>query len=248
VSTRVAASVAVIAEGGPARAPRRRRRFYVGLSLLLAAIVVLGFAPSFFAIARGAPKPWIVHVHAAVFLGWLALLVWQAVLAARGKIAAHKRVGTFGIAYACIVLVLGLAATFVVPAAHVRAGEWDLDRAASFLTIPLVDMLLFGGFFGYAVVYRTKPEIHKRLIVLAFVAFILPGAGRLWFASSVPATIVAWFTPLLVAMGYDLVTRRRVHPVYWLGAAILGVSLLRLPLGESQIWLRVGRALLAPMI
>ena len=84
----------VIAEGAPPRTRATRSRIYVGLALLICAIVAAGFGRSFFGtFVGGAVHPWIIHVHAAVYVGWLVLLVAQAVLAARGRIAQHRRLG-----------------------------------------------------------------------------------------------------------------------------------------------------------
>ena len=93
----------VVFEGSLPRSRAKRKGFYVGVSLLIVAIVLAGFMPSFVNMAVGAPRPWFMHVHGAIFLGWLALLVCQAVLAARGKIALHRRVGELGVAYGALV-------------------------------------------------------------------------------------------------------------------------------------------------
>jgi len=239
----------VLIEGAPPRTRPLRRRFYIGISLLITAIVLAGFSPRLFdSLVRGVARPWILHVHAAVYLGWLALLIGQSVLAARGKIALHRRVGTFGVAYAVLVLILGVIVSFAVPVMHVRAGEWPLDRAASFLPIPLGDMVLFGGFFGAAVVYRHRPEIHKRLVVLASVAVMFAAVSRLWFVESSLERMLVWYSPLLLAMGYDLATRRRIHPVYLIGAIVMAVALTRILLGQSDLWLGVARAMLGPLV
>jgi len=42
--------------------------------------------------------------------------------------------------------------------------------------------------------------------------------------------LALWFAPLVGAMAYDAWTRGRVHGVYWIGLAVLALSLLRLPL------------------
>jgi hypothetical protein len=168
--------------------------------------------------------------------------------AARGKIALHRRVGNFGIGYGALVWIVGMIVTFAAPALHVRAGEWDMDQAATFLTIPLGDMVLFGGFFAGAVWYRGKPEIHKRLILLACIAVMFAGAFRLSYVASTPVQLVVWYVPLVAGMVYDRYKLGRVHRVYWIGAAIMGVALLRIPLGETQLWRGIGRALLAPWV
>jgi len=239
----------VIVEGAPRRTRAARSPFYVGVSLLIVATVLAGFGPSFIRIATdGQPLPWIMHVHASVYLGWLALLVCQTVLAARGKIAAHRRVGAFGIGYAMLVWVVGLTVSFVAPAAHVRAGDWDLARAVTFMPIPLGDMILFAGFFGTAVALRGKPEIHKRLVLLACIAIMFAGAFRLSYVMSRPLQIAVWYVPLAAGMIYDRYKLGRVHPVYWIGALIMAVALLRIPFGETAFWHGIGTKLLMPFI
>jgi hypothetical protein len=238
----------VLVEGSLPRSRTKRKGFYVGVSLLIVAIVLAGFAPSFINMAVGPPRPWFMHVHGAIYLGWLALLVCQAVLAARGKIALHRRVGNFGIAYGALVWVVGMIVTFAAPSLHVRAGEWDLDQAATFISLPLGDMVLFAGFFVPAIAYRAKPEIHKRLILLACVAVMFAGAFRLSYALSMPLQLLAWYSPIIAAMIYDRYKLGRVHRVYWIGAAIMAVALLRVPFGETEAWRSVGRALLTPFI
>jgi hypothetical protein len=239
----------VIVDGAPRRARAARGPFYVAISLLIVATVLAGFTPSFVRIATdGQPLPWIMHLHAAVYLGWLALLVSQTVLAARGKIAAHRLVGKFGIGYAALVWVLGLIVSFVAPAAHVRAGEWTLERAVTFMPIPLGDMVLFAGFFGMAIAFRHRPEIHKRLVVLACVAIMFAGAFRLSYALPLAGQIVVWYLPIAAGMIYDRVKLGRVHPVYWIGAAIMAVALLRIPFGATAFWQGIGRTLLAPLV
>ena len=239
----------VIVEDVPPRARAARSPFYVGVSLLVVVTVLVGFAPSFYAIAvDGRPRPWIMHLHAAIYLGWLALLVCQAVLAARGKIAMHRRIGTLGIYYAAVVWTLGVIVSFVAPAAHVRAGEWSLEQAVTFLTIPLGDMVLFGGFFGAAIAYRSRPEVHKRLVLLACVAIMFAGAFRLSYVLNLPGQIAVWYLPIVAGVAYDLYKRGRVHPVYWIGAAVMGIALSRIPFGETELWHSIGRPLLTQLI
>src|SRR5918993_2786647 len=132
----------------------RAQRFSLLLALMLTAIVVRGFWPSYFGpllAGRIVSRPWLMHVHGAVFSGWLILLLAQVLIAAAGRVKVHRQVGRVGIAYGVLVLASGLAVGFAAPARHVRAGEWTVDQAAAFMLLPLVDMLLFAGFFGAAI-------------------------------------------------------------------------------------------------
>jgi hypothetical protein len=105
-------------------------------------------------------------------------------------------------------------------------------------------MVLFGGFFASAVAYRHRPEVHTRLMLLATVAILFAAAFRLQAAGVPRATAIAlWFVPVLLGIAYDLSARRRVHPVYWIGAAAMALALLRLPLRNTDFWREIGRPL-----
>ena len=109
-----------------------------------------------------------------------------------------------------------------MPVINFHAGLWDAARAETFLAIPLVDMVLFGGVFAAAIAYRHRPEIHKRLMIVAAVAIMFAAVGRATvnagllvgdagaFAGT-PLRFVLWYLPLIVAMGHELVTRRRIR-------------------------------------
>ena len=253
--------MAVVTEDARPRARAARGKIYVGLALMIAAIVLVGFSRSFYGtLVTNASHPWIIHVHAAVYVGWLALLIAQTVLAARGDIATHRRVGKFGIAYGALVWILGLVVSVTMPVINVHSGLWPMERGEQFLAIPLGDMVLFGGFFGAAIAYRRKPEIHKRLIILAAVAVMFAAIGRTFTNVAVllgdpeaplggaPARLLLWYSPVLVAMAHDLVTRRRIHPVYWIGVAAMSVAFLRVPYSQTEHWHAIARTILAPFL
>jgi hypothetical protein len=228
------------------RVGRSPRRFYVALAALMTLLVVVGFWPSYYGpLLRGTARtPAILHVHGVIFIGWMALLIVQATLAARGRVAAHRALGNIGIGYGVFVWLVGLLVSFAAPVIHVHAAEWSVDDAAAFLPIPLGDMLLFGGFFAAAVLNRHKPELHKRLMLLATVAILFAAAFRLE-AAGVPmvAALALWFAPVVLCMAYDLVKRGRIHGVYWVGLAAMALALLRLPFRNTELWLGVGRPL-----
>jgi len=113
----------------------RARRFYLAITLILIAIVIRGFWPSYFGLllSGGVSRPWIIQLHGAIFSGWMVLLLAQVSLVSMGRVRMHRRVGNVGIAYGTLVLEIGLVVSFVAPVLHVHAGEWTVDRAAGFL-------------------------------------------------------------------------------------------------------------------
>jgi hypothetical protein len=221
-----------------ARAPRR---LYVGLALLAAAIAAVGFWPTYFGplVAGAADRTAIVHLHAAVYVGWLAIFVTQTVLAATGRIAAHIKLGRFAIGYGMLVIAVGLVTAFARFALGVRAGE-AADAQAQLLG-PLLDMLVFAPFFAAALYYRRTPELHKRLMIVATTSLLIAAAARMQFLGELRVLLLhlIWMAPILLAMAHDFWRQRLVHPVYVIGLAVLLLEgpLVRTPARTSQLWL-----------
>jgi len=186
----------------------------------------------------------VVQLHGAVFTGWLLLLALQVGLVHRRRIAWHRRVGRFGVAYGALLLASGAAVTVVAPTQAVLLGRQSLDQAAAFLLLPLGDLVLFAGFFSAALYWRRKRELHARLMILAAVALIFPGAARFAGPWGPMAVAGLWLSPLALAMGRDLLERGRVSRVYGVGLAILLLAFARLWIMDAEVWLRLGRPLL----
>lgn len=226
-----------------------RPRFYIGLALVMTAIVLAGFWPYYAALLTGTSQAsWALHLHGAVFTGWLALLLAQVMLVYRGRTDLHRGFGRFAVGYAFLLLVVGVLVTVTEPARHVAEGRWTLDQGAAFLLLPTVDILIFAGLFGAAVAYRFRKDLHKRLMVLAAIMLIFPAAARAGYETAgVGGALVLWLVPLALAMAYDRVTDGRVHKVYWLGLAIFIVAFARIPFMDSEAWLRFGRPLMVAL-
>jgi hypothetical protein len=184
-----------------------------------------------------------LHLHGVLFFGWMVLFIAQTLLAATGRIRAHRSVGSFGIWYGSIILVFGIIVSFVAPVIRLNAGDWSIDEAAAFLPIPLIDMILFGGFFIAAVRYRSMPQLHKRLMFLATAAILFAAVFRMQAAGMMPmlAAILLWYVPVAIGMVHDFRTQASVHPVYFIGLVGMTVSLVRLSLGGMEWWLAIAR-------
>jgi hypothetical protein len=229
-----------------ARAPRR---LYVAIGLLAIGIAAIGFWPSYFGplLAGGADKPAFIHFHAAVYVGWLALFLAQATLAATGRVAAHVKLGRVAIGYGVLVIVAGLIAAIGMFVLRVRAG--DVADAQGRLLGPLVDMLVFAPTFAAAVHYRRTPELHKRLMIVATSYLLIAAVGRIPFLGEPRLVFIhlIWVAPILVAMAHDYWRQRRVHPVYALGLVLFLASgpAFRIVARTSDVWRNISGSLAA---
>jgi hypothetical protein len=107
-------------------------------------------------------------------------------------------------------------------------------------------MILFGGFFGAAVKYRNKPELHKRLIIAATVALAFAAVARMNLAP--PLFFLIWMTPMAALAAFDFLSARRVHRITLICSAVMAIAFLRVVLIESEGWRAIGGALLRPFL
>jgi hypothetical protein len=222
----------------------RARPVYVASACLAAVIAAVGFWPSYFGplLAGGVDKPAFIHLHATVYVGWLALFIAQTAFAAFRRMDLHIAAGNVGIGYGALVIVVGLGAAFGMFALRVHAG--DTADATRRLLAPLADMVFFAPLFIAAVRYRRKPEIHKRLMLVATTLLLVAAVGRMPIGHG-PARLLllllVWASPILLGMIYDALRFRRAHPVFLLGLAIIGTRLaLGLLVPGTAAWQATG--------
>ena len=218
------------------------RRFYIGISLLIALMAVVGFWPTYLGplLAGRVESPPVIHFHFTVYSGWVALFVAQVVFASAGRLALHRKLGKIGIYYGFALVPVGILTAFAIFAGRVEAGL--LEEAQRRLLAPLTDMVLFPMFFGAAVAYRRKPEIHKRFMVVATTTLLVAAVARMRFLGTpVPSTVflLVWFLPILLGMAHDFMTRRLIHPVYVIGLVGLYILSLRRHVVDSEAWLNI---------
>lgn len=244
--------------GGPT--PARVRRavakspFYTLLGLLMLVLAIAGFWPQYYRASVGGTisdvsRHPIVHVHAAIFLGWVILFLGQAVLILRGKMQLHRRFGPILAVYGFIAAAFGLIAGFAL-AARMGRRVGDMDRGAEFVFAPTIDMVFLAAFLTIAVRYRKKPDIHKRAMLVATFSIAVVGIGRL--LGQFPALDSPWLwqpltlAPLLIALAYDIAVKRRTYAVLIAGIVVHWLRLNQEVYTSTEAWLPAGRALIAP--
>jgi hypothetical protein len=214
-----------------------RNPFYVGLTLFVAAIAFVGFWPTYFGplLAGTVDKLTVIHVHAATYVGWLAIFIAQATFAATRRMDLHVRLGNFGIGYGVLVIVMGVTVAISMFAVRVRAG--NVEEAQARLINPLADMVFFAPLFVAAVRLRRKPEIHKRLMIVATTILLVAAVGRMTFLGRPWPLLLVWCSPLLLGSAYDVVRRRAVPWIYLLGVVAILVRAFGAQLvSETAAW------------
>ena len=208
-------------------------------AVLIVAMAITGFWSTYLRPLVGgvSEASGVIHFHALIYFGWLGLFVAQIGFAANGRLALHMKVGQIGIIYGWSMVAVGLLVTFSQFYGRVLAG--NVLEAQSRLLYPFTDMFIFPAFFGAAVAYRRKPEIHKRLMIVATTYLLVAAVLRMPILGSPRSQamfIGLWITPILLAMVHDFGKRRIVHPVYLIGIATLAASGYRDFIRETEMW------------
>ena len=125
----------------------------------------------------------------------------------------------------------------------------DFEAAAAFVFFPVIDMAYFAAFLAAAVIYRKRPDLHKRAMFVATFSIAVVGLGRLVGRTGIESSLV-WqplnLAPLLIAIVYDLLVCRRVYTIIAVGFAVHLFRLNAEYFANSEAWLPIGRALIAP--
>ena len=169
----------------PSRPAPERSRFYVAIALIAAAIVFAGFVRTFFfnAFFAHGYLGTLRIVHGTVFSLWLVLLLAQTTPVARKRTDIHRRLGVFGFVLASLMIILGLMVAF--NAAKYGFHGAGLPPPLIFVAIPFFDIVVFATLIAAAFYYRRKPEIHKRLIIVATISILPPALARFCLLSPV---------------------------------------------------------------
>ena len=234
-------------------------QFYFYMSLCCAFVAFTSFVPTYWLPMKAGTlkvNP-IVHIHGAVFFSWSLFLVFQTWLASSGRVARHRSVGLIGVSFATAMTIFG---TLVAINGLKEAAAIGMrDEGIAFVIVPLSTIAFFAVIFTLAIANVRRPDLHKRLMLLAAISILDAPIAR-WFltflappgavgpppvAAAIPPAVVAYLL-VVAAMVFDWRTRGRPHAVYAIGGtALLLLNLLNVPISASHPWHAFASRLLA---
>lgn len=237
----------VMSASQPSAFPRWvAKYFYLAMSLLIALIVVYAFSHTvgqrlIHAVPR---RPVLLWVHGIVFSAWVAFYILQSALVRIRKVQLHRSLGWAGAALGAAVILVGFRVPVVMAQFAVKNALRSADAAHAFLAIPFLDMVTFTISFGLAVLWRTKPELHRRLMLIATCALTAAAFGRMDIIRSVPPLGFYFGVDALILLGAvrDLIVNRRIHAIYLTALPLLvpaQAAAVYIAGHQSAFWLRV---------
>ena len=221
--------------------------FYLGMSLLIAAVVVYGFSGTVDRkLIHANPRvPILLWVHAILFSAWVAFYILQSALVRIRKVRLHRTLGWAGTALGTSMVVIG----FWVAVAMARFDTIRLHRPNrdAFLIVPLFDIVAFATLLGLAILWRARPERHRRLMLLATCALTGAAFGRMPIMHA-PLSFYGGVDGLILLGALcDLTVNRRIHAVYRISIPLLvagQIAVTQIFLHRAAFWIRIAHGLL----
>jgi hypothetical protein len=229
------------------------RNFFLAFLTLCLVGVALGFVPPVADRVEGHPRipaTLILQVHMASFSAWITLLSIQIFLIRSRNTLLHMSLGLTAFALVPIMAVSALLSEAYSQRFHHSAvGE-------SFFIVPIFEILAFTSLATAALLFRSAPAAHKRLILLATAVIAGAAYGRWWdgalirlFGDGYFGTLVNTYTGcnmlLAFAVAYDVVTRGRPHRIYLIAIPMILVGeVITSAVYHWPPWLPVARMLI----
>ena len=201
-------------------------RFFLRAAIVMAAIIAFGFS---FQLAMGRStfaSPLRVHVHAVLFMGWVAIYLIQNILVGTDRIALHRKLGWVAAAWMVPMVVSGFAVTAIM----VRNGTAPFFfQPLQFLVFDPMTVTAFAGLTIAAIALRRRTEWHRRLHFCGMALLLAPAFGRL-----LPLPLIqpwAWEATFAVTLLFplagvwaDLKRSGRVHRAWAWGIGVMAAS------------------------
>ena len=221
--------------------PVKRRAddiFFPAMSLLILAVVVFGFAQSYFFVGMVFAKlpSVVVHIHGALFISWILLLVIQNALVAAHRVKWHRTLGTFGVILPPCMIVFGVLT--LVEFIH-RHGPGKFARLV--LLGDMEELTIFTALVAWGMLARRDAASHKRLMILGTMAMLGPAIDRWPFPRSigVAGTIGVYIAIPLLVVAYDFWSRRRIHRTTAIAYPLIAIPMLTvIPLSNLEFFQR----------
>ena len=203
-------------------------RFFLKSAVVMALVIVFGFSLQLGMGRSTFASPLRVHLHAVLFMGWVAIYVLQNALVATDRIGLHRRLGWLAVFWAAAMVASGITVTVIMARA---ATVPFFFQPLQFLVFDPMAVSTFAGLTAAAVVLRRRTEWHRRLHFCGMAMLLGPAFGRI-----LPLPLLqpwSWEATFAVTLLFPvagvMADRRRcgqVHPAWLWGLGTMLVSFL----------------------
>src|SRR4051812_14218964 len=204
-------------------------RFFVRGAIIMALTIFAAFTFQHAMGRSSFASPPLVHAHAIIFMGWVAIYLTQNLLIGSGRVDIHRKLGWNALGWIFPMVLLGCLVTL----AMLRRGQVPFFfQPLQFLVFDPMTLFAFAGLTLAAVAMRRETDWHRRLHFCGMSLLLGPAFGRLlplpllqpW---AWEATFAAGMLFPLAGVVADLRRSGRVHPAWFCGiASMIGAFVL----------------------
>ncbi len=209
------------------------------MAIFLIIMVVLGFGSTYgYQLVMGqeisglgvVETDWVIHTHAAIFVGWMILLLTQTVFIVRRQTQKHMALCKLvGIVMAVAVLIAGSLITYDEVQAFISKGVFAKKEWLDILLVTMqswMALLLFAGLFGLGLFYRNRPQAHKRYMIFATIMLVFAATSRMGYLLGPWHNTIGMALMVVPFFIYDLYTIGRIHNATLIGTVGAVISLI----------------------
>jgi hypothetical protein len=188
----------------------------------------------------------VIHIHGALLMMWLTLLVVQPMLIHFKKIKLHRSLGKVSYVLGPLIII----SMFLVGKGSYWRGI-EVVSETDMLAVLVLDMrglFSFAIFWALAMAYRKTPSAHMRYMIATGILAIGPGVGRGLMASfdfslyaALSITDVIDLVIIGVLLGVDLVRKNDFKP-YLVVFSVLLVGKVLWQISYSDLWQNFARS------
>lgn len=206
--------------------------FFQGMAILFVVLTFVGFAPTYFLrpLFESRTLPLTFAIHGLFSTSWVLFFLIQSFLISSDNISLHRRIGIYGTLIACGFLLSGIAILHYLAEGY-PANGWDLEFLSSLVWGNIAILTCFSIFLGGGLAYRSRPDVHKRLMLFATLSMMgqpLTRVGQFDFLILSNVRMLndfvyglgGLFVLFLIVAIHDMRKLGKPHPTFWLAISL----------------------------
>lgn len=182
----------------------------------------------------------LIHIHGALLMTWMLLLIAQPLLIRAGKAHLHRKIGKVSFVLGPLIII----SLFLIGRGGYLRGQGQVPEymMLDFIVLDMRGFISFAIFWAMAMIYRKKPDTHMRYMIATGILAIGPGVGRglsnsfgleVWDALTI--TDVLTLVIVGVLLGFDLYKKKNYKPFLTVFLVILFGAILW-QIRDSTFW------------
>jgi hypothetical protein len=183
----------------------------------------------------------LIHIHGALLMTWMLLLIAQPLLIHSGKAKLHRTIGKISWVLGPLIIIslflIGRGGYFRGIEANVPEHE-----NLTFIALDMRGLLSFALFWSLAMIHRKSPDTHMRYMIATGILAIGPGVGRglgsnfgLTLGDALTITDVLDLVIVGVLLGIDVYRKKNYKPFLTVFLVLLIGSVLW-QLRNTALW------------